>query len=80
MSYDLSVSVQSAFTQSQAGYVIRTFENWQARKAVRGLLKLEDHLLSDAGTTRSDVEWAAHLPLRVNAALALDERTRKAGK
>jgi uncharacterized protein YjiS (DUF1127 family) len=76
MSYDLSLSAHSAQTQSQAGYLARTIENWQARKSVRSLLKLEDHVLHDAGTLRGDVEWAAHLPLSINAALALEERTR----
>lgn len=80
MSYDLSLSAHSAQSLSQAGFVVRTYENWQARKAVRSLLKLEDHILHDAGTLRGDVEWAAHLPLSVNAALALDERSRKGGR
>ncbi len=78
MSQDLSVSLQSAFAQSQASFLVRTFENWQARRAVRSLLTLEDHTLHDAGTLRCDVEWASHLPLSINAALALDERSRKA--
>jgi uncharacterized protein YjiS (DUF1127 family) len=76
MSYDLSLSAHSARDLSQAGIIVRTYENWQARRAVRELLKLEDHILHDAGTLRGDVEWAAHLPLSVNAALALEERTR----
>jgi uncharacterized protein YjiS (DUF1127 family) len=76
MSYDLSYNVQSAYAQSQA----RTLENWQARKAVRSLLKLEEHVLRDVGTLRGDVEWAANLPLSINAALALDERTRIGGR
>ena len=80
MSHDLSVSAQSAYVQSQAGILVRSIENWQARRAVRSLLKLEDHILRDAGTTRCDVEWALHLPFSVNPALALDERTRKAGR
>ena len=77
MSYDLSVSVHCAQVQSQSGFVARTIENWQARNAVRGLLKLDDHMLKDMGTSHSDVQWAANLPLSVNAALALEERTRK---
>lgn len=80
MSYDLSLSAHSARDLSETGFVARAFENWQARRAVRSLLKLEDHILHDAGTQRGDVEWAAHLPLSVNAALALEERTRKAGR
>ncbi len=58
----------------------RTIENWQARKSVRSLLALDDHLLRDFGTCRCEVEWAAHLPLSVNAVLALDERARISGR
>jgi uncharacterized protein YjiS (DUF1127 family) len=80
MSYDLSLSATSAHEQSQASVLVRYYENWQARRAVRSLLALDDHVLRDAGTNRHDVSWAAHLPLSVNASLALDERTRmKAG-
>jgi uncharacterized protein YjiS (DUF1127 family) len=79
MSYDLAASAHYAQTQSHAGFLARTLENWQARRAVRSLLKLEEHVLHDAGTSRCDVEWAAHLPLSVNAALALEERTRMGG-
>jgi uncharacterized protein YjiS (DUF1127 family) len=79
MSHDLSLSAHSAEVQSHVGFVARAFENWQARRAVRSLLKLEDHVLHDAGTIRGDVEWASHLPLSINAALALDERTLKGG-
>jgi uncharacterized protein YjiS (DUF1127 family) len=76
MSYDLSATAQSAYSQSQAGVITRTYENWKARKAVTSLLDLEDHMLSDAGISRGDVVWAAHLPLSINAAFALEERTR----
>jgi uncharacterized protein YjiS (DUF1127 family) len=79
MSYDLSLSAHSARDLSQAGFIVRTYENWQARRAVRSLLKLDDRALHDAGTLRGEVEWAAHLPLSINAALALEERTRKSG-
>jgi uncharacterized protein YjiS (DUF1127 family) len=77
MSYDLSLSAHSARELSQSGFLVRTYENWQARRAVRGLLKLDDHMLHDAGTGRGDVEWAAGLPLTINAALALEERSRR---
>jgi uncharacterized protein YjiS (DUF1127 family) len=80
MSYDLSLATNAAQLQSQAGFVARFVENLQARRAVRGLLKMDDFMLHDAGTTRSDVEWAAHLPLSVNAALALEERSRVGGR
>jgi uncharacterized protein YjiS (DUF1127 family) len=76
MSYDLSLSAHTARDLSQSGFLARAYDNWQARRSVRSLLKLDDHVLHDAGTSRRDVEWAASLPLSVNAALALEERTR----
>jgi hypothetical protein len=36
----------------------------------------DDHMLRDIGVVRGDIRWAAGLPLTVNAALALDERSR----
>lgn len=59
-----------------AGLLENLVRNWLARKAVRRLEALDDHLLRDIGATRDDVLWAARLPLSENAALALDERTR----
>jgi uncharacterized protein YjiS (DUF1127 family) len=76
MSYDLSLSAHTARDLSQSGFLARAYDNWQARRSVRSLLKLDDHVLHDAGTSRRDVEWAASLPLSINAALALEERTR----
>jgi uncharacterized protein YjiS (DUF1127 family) len=80
MSYDLSLSAHSAEVQSEASFLARTYENWQARKSVRSLLELDDHILRDFGTCRCEVEWAAQLPLSINAVLALDERTRRGGR
>ena len=42
------------------------------RAAVEYMLGLEDHMLSDIGLTRMDVEWANRLPLSVNAATELE--------
>lgn len=78
MSYDLSLATNAAREQSAAGFVVRFAENWQARRSVRKLLKLDDHILRDTGTSRKDIEWAVGLPLTVNAALALEERSRVA--
>jgi hypothetical protein len=37
----------------------------------------DDYMLRDIGVSRGDVRWAAGLPLTVNAALALEERSRQ---
>jgi uncharacterized protein YjiS (DUF1127 family) len=52
----------------------RLIRNWQARRTVARLDRLDDFLLRDIGVTREDLRWAAGLPLTVNAALALEER------
>lgn len=49
--------------------------NWRARRAVTRLEDFDDYMLRDIGVTRDDVNWAAGLPLTVNAALALEERS-----
>lgn len=53
----------------------RLVRNWRARRAVRRLADLDDYMLRDIGATRGDISWAAGLPLTVNAALALEERS-----
>ncbi|MBM3521210.1 MAG: DUF1127 domain-containing protein [Alphaproteobacteria bacterium] len=44
-----------------------------ARRAIASLSSYDDCLLRDIGLNRKDVEWAAGLPLTVNAALAIEE-------
>ncbi|MCA3560783.1 MAG: DUF1127 domain-containing protein [Aestuariivirga sp.] len=51
--------------------------NWRARRAVARLDTLDDFLLDDIGVTRSEVRWAAGLPLSVNAALELEEQANR---
>lgn len=53
----------------------RFFRNWRARRAVARLDTFDDYMLRDIGVSRGDVHWAAGLPLTVNAALALEERS-----
>ena len=45
----------------------------ESRDAFKHLLSLDESLLRDVGVTRADVEWAAQLPLSVNAARALQD-------
>lgn len=74
--YALSRAAAAEATGSASilGDLIR---NWRARRAVARLDRLDDHMLRDIGVTREDLNWAAGLPLTVNAALALEERGRR---
>ena len=56
-------------------FVSRIWRNWQARRRVTDLGNYDDYMLNDIGVTRDEVEWAAGLPLTVNSALALEERS-----
>jgi uncharacterized protein YjiS (DUF1127 family) len=61
-------------------WLARLWRNWKSRRAIAGLEKLDDRLLRDIGLTRADLHWATGLPLSENAALALEERQRRAGR
>ena len=52
----------------------RAWRNWTAKRSLAQLQSFDDHQLRDIGVARADVDWAAGLPLTVNAALALEER------
>jgi uncharacterized protein YjiS (DUF1127 family) len=45
-----------------------------ARRAFTDTFRLDDRMLDDIGVTREDVEWAAGLPLWMDAAEALHAR------
>jgi uncharacterized protein YjiS (DUF1127 family) len=62
---------------SGGGLFFNLIRNWRAQRAVARLSQLDDHLLSDIGVTRDDVDSARRLPLSVNAALLLEERGRE---
>ena len=53
----------------------RLWRNWQARRRIVNLDHFDDYMLKDIGVTREELQWAAGLPLTVNAALALEERS-----
>jgi hypothetical protein len=55
-------------------FIHRIARNWRARRAVVRLENLDDCLLLDAGLYRSDLHWAAGLPLTINPELALKKR------
>ena len=69
-----AISFESAGATSLLGRIIR---NWRARRAVARLDTYDDYMLRDIGVARGDVMWAAGLPLTVNAAVALEERSRQ---
>ncbi|MCP5071896.1 MAG: DUF1127 domain-containing protein [Rhodobacteraceae bacterium] len=48
--------------------------NRVSRAAFMSTVHLDDALLNDIGVTREEVEWAARLPLSVNAARALHRK------
>ena len=56
------------------GLLLRLWGNWKARRDIRHLQQLDDHMLSDIGLDRSDIFWASQQPLNVNAALVLEGR------
>jgi uncharacterized protein YjiS (DUF1127 family) len=53
----------------------RTLRNWRARRTIASLAEHDDALLRDIGVTRGEIDWAANLPLHVNAAHELEARS-----
>lgn len=47
-----------------------------ARTAFLPILRMDDQMLEDIGITREEAQWAAGLPLEVNAAKAMHARAR----
>ena len=50
-------------------------QNKERRDAFLNLLRLDDKILDDIGLTRAEVEFAARLPLRLNASDVLAANT-----
>jgi uncharacterized protein YjiS (DUF1127 family) len=72
---DYALNRAIALEETRNGSLLkRLLRNWRARRNVTKLENFDDHMLSDLGVTRAEVEWASHLPLSVNAALALEDR------
>ena len=59
------------------GALTTRHENRVTRRAFMNTFRLDDKMLDDIGITREELEWAASLPLRVNASHALYARARK---
>lgn len=55
-------------------FLRRVTRNWKAKRRIATLGSFDDYMLRDIGVTRDEVQWAAGLPLTVNAAAALEER------
>lgn len=69
--------LNQAISQGEFGLVSflrRVARNWKAKRRIVALGSFDDYMLKDIGVTRDEVQWAAGLPLTVNAALALEER------
>ena len=55
----------------------RLLHNWLVRRKVRALADNDDQILDDIGIRRDEITWAVRLPLTVNAAIALQDRSCK---
>ncbi|MFO1123787.1 MAG: DUF1127 domain-containing protein [Hyphomicrobiales bacterium] len=75
---DYALNHAASFGEGGASsFLSRLLRNWRARRAVGRMDSFDDYMLRDIGVSRGDVRWAAGLPLTVNAALALEERSRQ---
>ena len=50
---------------------MRRLQLYRQRQAFLHTVALNDRMLDDIGLTRSEVEWAAQLPLKLNAAIEI---------
>lgn len=74
-----SVFANSVADIERAGVVaalLNRLSNLRRRNKLTRLENLDDHMLSDIGITRMDLEWARELPLNRNPLLALDDLAR----
>ncbi|HQX84804.1 MAG: DUF1127 domain-containing protein [Aestuariivirga sp.] len=79
-------ALNQALSRGEYGIVYflrRVTRNWKSKRRIASLGNFDDYMLRDIGVTRDEVQWAAGLPLTVNAAVALEERAlrrRKSGR
>lgn len=66
---------QSMEAAGGTSLIARLLRNWRARRSVARLDTFDEFMLRDIGVTREDIRWAAGLPLTLNAALELEERS-----
>ena len=69
--------MNQALSRGEYGIVYflrRVSRNWKVKRRIAALGNFDDYMLRDIGITRDEVQWAAGLPLTVNAAVALEER------
>ena len=69
--------LNQAISQGEYGFASlprRLARNWKPRHRVANLGIFDDHVMTEIGVCRSVTEWAAGLPLTVNAAVAPEER------
>jgi hypothetical protein len=56
------------------GILVQVWKNWKARRDVMKFQKINDHLLRDIGSSRSDIVCVVLAPLSRNAIAMLQER------
>jgi uncharacterized protein YjiS (DUF1127 family) len=70
-------ALNQAISRGEYGIVSllrRVTRNWKVKRRIAALGSFDDYMLRDIGVTREEIQWAAGLPLTVNAAVALEER------
>ncbi len=70
------VARNEIFSRGKGRFQIsRLWGNWNTRRKVRALADQDDRILDDIGVQRDEIRWAGQLPLTINAAIALHDRS-----